>query len=292
MEQLHGEYSGYILCEAMDVPRGTFYNHIYRNKREQSSYSERRAILRMAIHEVFDESQQRFGAEKINAVLHDRGYVTSPKLVAELMRELGLHSISPSSKREHLKWQKGENKNIVKQKFTATAPNKVWVSDITTYKFKEKYYYICAIIDLFSRKIVAYRIANKNNTHLCTFTFRQAWGLRKPDKGLIFHSDRGTQYVSRGFQKLLHQRGAVQSLSRSGKPHDNAVAESFFSHLKQEELYRHQYRSEAEMMRGIHDYIQFYNGERPHATLQYVSPNRFEENAERKLVSAADGLAQ
>ena len=126
----------------------------------------------------------------------------------------------------------------------------------------------------------------KNSTQLSTFAFKQAWDLRKPNDGLIFHSDRGAQYMSEAFQKLLYKHRAVQSLSRSGRPHDNAVAESFFAYLKQEELYRRQYRSEAELMRGIHDYIKFYNTERPHSTLQYKSPDKFEEIAIQKQAIA------
>ena len=236
-----------------------------------------------AIKDIFDENEQRFGASKINAVLHDRGYITSEKYVAGLMRNMGIYSISVNSKRKHLKWQKGENKNVIQQKFHTDCPNKVWVGDITAYKYNEQYNYICVIIDLFSRKVVSYRVSKKNSTQLSAFTFRQAFALRKPEDGLIFHSDRGAQYVSGAYERLLYKHRVMQSFSRSGKPHDNAVAESFFAYLKQEELYRHQYKSEAALMRGIENYINFYNSKRPHSTLQYKTPDKFEENALARL---------
>lgn len=103
MESLHAEFSRYILCEALEVPRGTFYNHIYRNKRDKSTYAENRKVLCDAIKEVYEDSGQVFGSGKINAVLHERGYKTSEKMVTALMREMNICSISPASKREYLK---------------------------------------------------------------------------------------------------------------------------------------------------------------------------------------------
>lgn len=154
----------------------------------------------------------------------------------------------------------------------------VWVSDITAYRFHHEYFYICAILDLFSRKVIAYRVAKTSSTQLITLAFRQAYSERRPEPGLIFHSDRGKQYLSRSFQMLLKESGVEQSLSRPGNPHDNAVMESFFSYLKREELYRHDYPSEAALLRGIDQYVQFYNSKRPHSTLQYKTPDRMEKN--------------
>jgi transposase InsO family protein len=109
---------------------------------------------------------------------------------------------------------------------------------------------------------------------LITFTFRKASDERKPNPGLIFHSDRGTQYTSFAFEKLLQKQQAVQSFSRSGKPHDNAVMESFFAYFKKEELYRRRYNSEKEFLGGIDNYIAFYNGRRPHGALHYKTPRQ------------------
>ena len=129
LESLYGQFSVHVLCEALDVPRGTFYNHIKRNKRDNSSYAKHREELRTAIQEIFEESRQRFGSEKICAVLHERGYRAGTTLVRELMSEMGLSSVSTTSKRQWKKFSSYERKaNILKRQFYAEAPNCVWVS--------------------------------------------------------------------------------------------------------------------------------------------------------------------
>ena len=150
----------------------------------------------------------------------------------------------------------------MQQQFHTDRPNQVWVSDITAFKFGDKYYYLCAIIDLFSREIISYRVSQNSST---------------PEKGLMFHSNRGTQYMSFAFVHLLESFEIKQSFSRTGRPHDNAVAEAFFSILKKEELYRRHYTSEADLMKGIHRFIDFYNSERPHSTIQYKTPEQKEK---------------
>lgn len=277
LEALYGHYDVHTLCEALDVPRGTFYNYILRGKHGDTLNARRREELRGSVLEVFNDNHQLFGAGKITAILREKGFITTEKLVAELMHEMGLQSVSAASKRTYLKWQRGENKNILQQRFHVEEPNQVWVSDVTAFRFNECYYYICAILDLFSRKAIAYRVSKKHSTQLITFTFRKASDERKPNPGLIFHSDRGTQYTSFAFEKLLQKQQAVQSFSRSGKPHDNAVMESFFAYFKKEELYRRRYNSEKEFLGGIDNYIAFYNGRRPHGALHYKTPEAAEK---------------
>ena len=282
MEALYGQYSIHVLCDALEVPRGTFYNHIFRNKRDDTTYAARKGKLKAVVREIYDDNQQLFGADKITAIMREQGLSVSKKYVSELMREMGLYSISPIAKREYKKWQQGETRNVVQQRFNVVQPNLVWVGDITQYRFHQQYYYICAILDLFSRKVIAYKVAKNSSTQLVTSTFRQAYSARCPQEGLIFHSDRGGQYLSRGFQILLSEHGVVQSLSQPGHPHDNAVMESFFSYLKKEELYRHDYKSEAAFLVAIDKYIAFYNGKRPHSTLNYKTPNKVEKVSERQ----------
>ena len=139
-------------------------------------------------------------------------------------------------------------------------------------KLDNRYYYVCVILDLFSRKVISYKISKKNSTQLVTSTFKIAWKHRNPEAGLIFHSDRGAQYTSYRFQQLLHEHMVVQSFSNSGRPHDNAVAESFFASFKKEELYRRDYASETAFKKGIDSYIEFYNTRRPHSTLKNRTP--------------------
>ena len=145
---------------------------------------------------------------------------------------MGLYSISPMSKREYIKWSKGESQNIVQQQFNPMQPNEIWASDITQFRLHQQTYYICVILDLFSRKVVAYRVSESQSTQLVTLTFKQAYMQRLPPVGLIFHSDRGSQYLSKAFRNLLADNNVIQSLSRPGKPHDKAVMGSFFAILK------------------------------------------------------------
>lgn len=155
LEKLYGQYDVHTLCEALEVSRGTFYNHILRNKRSNAWFEKRREEYRILIQEVFDEFQQVLGAEKLCAILVQRGHKVSKKYVADLMREMGLISIRTTSKQDWLKWNKPK-RNVVQQQFQVAQPNHTWVSDVTCFKLNERYYYICVIIDLYSRLVIAY----------------------------------------------------------------------------------------------------------------------------------------
>lgn len=278
LELLYGQYDVHTLCESLDVSRGTFYNHILRNKRGNAWFEKRREEYCTLIREVFDEYRQVLGAEKIRTILVQRGHQVSTEYVARLMKEMGLSSVRSTAKQDYKKLHEPEKKrNILRQQFQADSPNQVWVSDVTCFRLGELYLYTCVILDLFSRKVVAYKVSRKNSTQLITSTFKTAWEQRDPGVGLIFHSDRGAQYTSHRFRQLLHERAVEQSFSNSGKPHDNAVAESFFATLKKEDLYRKDYTSEAAFKCGIASYIEFYNTQRPHRTLKNQTPCQIEE---------------
>ena len=237
MELLYDQYDVRTLCEALEVSRGTFYNHILRNKRGNTWFEKRRAEYRILIRDVFDEYRQVLGAEKIRTVLVQRGHQVSTEYVARLMKEMGLSSIRTTAKQDFLNLREsGKKRNVLRQQFSAARPNEVWVSDVTCFRLKDRNYYICIILDLFSRKVIAHKVSKKNSTQLITSTFKSAWEERNPEMELLFHSDRGAQYTSHRFQELLRSHAVVQSFSNSGKPHDNAVAESFFASLKNEEL--------------------------------------------------------
>lgn len=145
------------------------------------------------------------------------------------MREMNLFSIRTSA-RKNYKRNYEKKKDILKMDFSANVPNEVWVSDVTFFKLDEKFYYICVILDLYPRKVIAYKISSKHSTQLITSPFELAYTSRQPQEGLVFHSDRGTQYISYTFQKLLKMLNIKQSFSPSGKPHHNAVI--FFVHEK------------------------------------------------------------
>jgi len=160
-------------------------------------------------------------------------------------------------------------KNHLNQEFHTDKPNQVWVSDVTYFRYNEKSYCICVIIDLFSRKVVGYRVGPTNSTQLVKSTFKKAYESRHPDKELIFHTDRGSNYRSKTFSDYLKLLQVTQSFSRAYVPYDNSVAESFFSSMKREELYRTKYRSESEFRKAVDNYMEFYNTKRPHRKLKY-----------------------
>ncbi len=274
-ESLSKNYSVHMLCEALDIPRGTYYNHILRNKRDNTWYAKRKEMLREQIQEIYDESNQIFGAAKITAVLHSRGVKTTTNMVKELMSDMGIASIRQGAKKYHDDNVR-QRKNYLNQEFHTNAPNQVWVSDVTYFKCNNKQYYFCAIIDLYARKVISYKIGKINSTQLVKSTFKVAYEARKPSKTLIFHTDRGSNYISKGLNDYLKSLQITHSFSRAYIPYDNSVMESFFASLKREELYRKKYRSEKEFYKAVGDYIEFYNEQRPHAKLQYKTPNQKE----------------
>ena len=197
--------------------------------------------------------------------------------VRKIMKELNLVSIRENAKRNHKKRQEYQKQNLLNRNFKAARKNEIWVSDITYFRIKDYALYLCVILDLFSRRVVGYRVSRKSSTHLVTATFRAAFQDRDSPQGLTFHSDRGGHYISDTFRHLLQESGVAQSFSNSGRPYDNAVAETFFATFKKEEAYRREYSSEADFRKSVDAYIRFYNEVRPNQTLAYKSPARFEE---------------
>lgn len=275
LEELYGQYSVHMLCEALKVSRGTFYNHMLRNKRDNTWYAKRREEHRLKIQQVYDDSNQIFGAAKIAAVMKEEGYRISVKMVRELMRDIGLISIRQDAKDLYDKEQR-HFKNYLNQQFTTVRPNEVWVSDITYFRLYNKNYYICVVLDLYARAVIGYRIGKTNSTQLVKSTFRMAYEERQPILPLTFHTDRGGNYRSNTFCSYLKFLEVTQSYSRAHIPYDNSVMESFFSSLKREELYRTKYRSESEFRTAVDKYMIFYNEQRPHAKNGYKTPMKKE----------------
>ena len=275
-ESLYGKYSVHMICDAFNIPRGTFYNHVLRNKRDNTWYAKRREELRIRIQEIYDDSNQIFGADKIAAVMKSEGIKVSSEMVRKLMRDMGLFSIRQNAKKiyddECLKY-----KNHLNQEFIAESPNEIWVSDITYFRYSGKPYYICVIIDLFSRMVVGYKIGKTNSTQLVKSTFQNAYKERHPNTGLIFHTDRGSNYRSKTMNDCIRSLGITHSFSRAHVPYDNSVMESFFASMKREELYRTKYRSEADFRKAVDKYMLFYNTKRPHRKLQYKTPEQKEQ---------------
>jgi len=277
LEKLQDQYSIRVLSEALEVDRGTLYNHLRRNKKQNTAFSKKRQQLKDMVLEIYTENRGLYGGDKILAIIRERGIDTSPQTVRALMRELGLRSLRYTSKKDYTALNRAyETKNILSQHFVFDEPNMAWVSDCTQFHLFNRTYHICAILDLYARRIVAYKVSQKASTRLVTDTFKTAYNERKPDDRLVFHSDQGCQYTSKAFRTLLRNLHITQSFSRKATPYDNSVMESFFSTLKQEELYRSHYVSEAEFKRCLKKYIDFYNADRPHRANKYRSPNQKE----------------
>ena len=274
----HGNpFSVHELCDALDVARGTFYNHIFR-KADRSKYQEEQAQLMQKVKQIFEDSEQRFGAEKIRIILAESGIRVGKKRISAIMQELGLCSVRTDAKKQFKRKQQYAKQNLLKREFSAEHPNQIWVSDITYFKVKSYWVYLCIILDLYSRKIIGWRVSKHMSTHLVTATFKAAYQDRGRPQNLTFHSDRGSQYVSKTLTELFQQHGVKQSFSATARPLDNAVAETFFSSFKREEAYRKDYTSEQHFRRSVEEYIRFYNEVRPHQTLNYKTPQAFEEN--------------
>ena len=269
-------FSVHELCEALGIARGTFYNHIFR-RADWSKREEEQAELMLKVQQIFDDSQQRFGSEKIRTVLAQNGVRVSAKRISTIMQELELRSIRSYAKKQYKKRQQYAKRNLLEREFTAEHPNQIWVSDITYFRVNSYWVYLCIILDLYARRIVGYRVSRNASTNLVTATFRNAYRERGKPKNLIFHSDRGKQYTSAAFTQLLQKNGIKQSFSATGQPHDNAVAEAFFATFKKEEAYRREYTSEQSFCKSVEQYIRFYNEVRPHKTLKYQTPQAFEE---------------
>lgn len=274
-QSLQGQYSARTLCDALNIPRSTYHKRIICGDHPTAYEAHRQEIMEQ-IRIIYEESEQRYGSDKILAALQQKGIRTSKKYILSLMHEMGIESIAVRAKKDYKSL--GKKKNIIQRQFHADAPNMIWVSDVTCFKVNDHYLYVCVILDLFSRKVVSYRISLRNSTQLITTTFRNAFAKRGEPHGLIFHSDRGSQYTSTAFRKLLVSCGVTQSFSHSGRPHDNAVAESFFSFLKREEIYRRYYQADRDFRISIDRYMNFYNTERPHRNNSYKSPDQFEQD--------------
>ena len=274
IKDLSDQYSISLLCKTLKVAKGSYFNHILRNKNENTLAAQKRAELTPVIEKIFHESNEIYGSGKIHAILKDRGYKVSQDTVADIMHKNGWFAIGTGAKKLYLMNQE-RKENILNQQFNVCRPNEVWVSDVTYFRYNERNYYICVIIDLYARKVVGYKISLSNSTQLTKATFKLAFEFRQPTD-LLFHSDQGSNYTSNTFVEYLRYCNIRQSFSRKSVPYDNSVMESFFKSMKTEKLYRTNFRSEREIKMAVKDYINYYNTNRPHSMLNYQTPNAYE----------------
>ena len=221
--------------------------------------------------------------------MRDYGIKISVGRVYRLMKTLQLPKMStdkpPWSRKPS---DNGQYPNCLQQQFRPKAPNLVWASDFTYIKVNGKWYYLCIIMDLFSRKIIAWHISSRADVDFVTTTFQKAYTKRNAPCGLMFHSDRGSQYTAFSFRRLLDSLDIVQSFSKKGYPFDNACCECFFKYLKKEETNRRTYHTLQELHNSVFEYIEgFYNPRRPHNSLNPLTPDEKEHLYWERLEAAA-----
>lgn len=239
-------------------------------------------MLVETIKEHFDFHKQRYGSPRIYDALIKEGVPCGLNRVARLMRKNGLAAygkrkfrVTTDSKHSH-----PVHPNLLNRNFTATAPNQVWTGDITYICTLEGWLYLAVVIDLFSRKVIGWAMDSRINSELVASALRMAITARRPKPGIIFHSDRGSQYAGHLFQRIIKGFGFQPSMSRKGDCWDNAPTESFFATLKKELIRNLIYNSRSDAMSDIFYYIEgYYNISRAHSTLAYNSPAQFEKMA-------------
>lgn len=204
-----------------------------------------------------------------------QGFTVSKHKVLELLREI---APQPPSKREctNTNWQSSDANLLVRQ-FSPPAPNMAWVSDITEFKTDIGTCYLCAILDLFARRVVGARLSHHKDTSLVTSAFQDVFAARGHPSNLLFHSDRGSQYTAHEFRDLLLRCGVKQSFSAPGVPYDNAPMESFFASLKVEETHRYRYANMSDLTTSLREYISFYNERRLHSSIGNLTPVQAED---------------
>lgn len=264
------------MCKALGVNRSTYYKHF--SSETAPRIKENQHIASLILH-IYADYNKRLGAYKITYVLQrDYGIHISVGRVYRLMKQLQLPKMSTDKPSvPNRRSDNGAYTNHLQQNFSQKAPNLVWTSDITYIKAGGKWYYLCIVMDLYSRKVIAWHISSSADTDLVRSAFQKAYEKRNTPYGLIFHSDRGTQYTAFAFRQLLDSLNVVQSFSKKGYPFDNACCECFFKYLKKEETDRKCYRSMQELQLSIFEYIEgYYNSKRPHGTLNMLTPNEAE----------------
>lgn len=237
--------------------------------------------------EIYRKSDKRLGTKSIRQVLlRDYNINISEGRVYRLMKQMALPKMSTIKPKYHqAKSTDSATQNLLKQQFNPSKPNQVWTTDFTYIPIGyKKHVYLCAILDLFSRKCIAWKVSDRIDAKLACETLTLAIERRQPTEAIIFHSDQGAQFKSNVFRKLLDEYHCLASYSRPGYPYDNAVTEVFFKYLKQRQINRHHYQSLPQVPQACFEYIEhFYNNYNPHSANLGLTPNQKEEIYFRNL---------
>jgi transposase InsO family protein len=265
------------VCQSLSVSRSGFYSWA---DPTPSKRDEENARLEKEIEAIAKQYKQIYGSPRIHEELKDRGFACNHKRVERLMKKNGIRSKTVKKMKvvtTDSKHSLPVAANLLNREFNPAGPNQVWVSDITYIPTDEGWTYLAVVIDLWSRKVVGWEMGDNMEAGLVITALDRACVLRSRPEGVIFHSDRGSQYASHDFREYLEDNEFTQSMSRKGDCWDNACAESFFKTLKCEEVFHRKYRTREEARMSVFEYIEaFYNRQRKHSYLGYLSPDKFE----------------
>lgn len=267
------------LCQQLEVSRSGYYAWL--NRPESRRAHQNRRLIK-TIKDNFEESRSTYGYRRIHRCLQAQGETCSKHRVARLMKR---HQLQPKTKKKfkattNSKHKLPIHKNHLQRDFTPGQINQAWVSDITYIATNEGWLYLAVVMDLYSRQIIGWAMDNRMTETLVVDALRMALFRRHIASGLLLHSDRGSQYASGAYQTLLKNHGIICSMSRKGNCWDNAPMESFFRSLKVESIYQQPFKTREEAKMTIFDYIEvFYNRQRRHSTLNYLSPVDYEISA-------------
>jgi putative transposase len=270
----------------MKVSRSGYYEWLTRSPSNRAIGNQQ---LTKSIREVFLQNRNVYGTRRIARILAKNNIFISRKRIGRLMATAGLYCKTKRKFRvtTDSKHNKPISPNLLQRQFDVTQPDKYWVGDITYIPTKEGWLYLATVIDLYSRQVIGWSMADHMKTRLINDALTMAIWKRKPSRGLIWHSDQGSQYASDGHRAILKDHGVIQSMSRKGDCWDNAVAESFFHTLKTELTNHYQFNNHQEAKNVIFEYIEvFYNRIRIHSANNYLAPVEFEEVNKKYLKSA------
>jgi len=267
------------MCKVLNVTRSGYYAWCKRppSKREQANLA-----LVEEIKKIFQTSRKTYGSPRLCAALRRAGYVCGHNRVARLMAKHGIVA-RRRLRRFPVTTQRQPGiipaPNLLNRDFKADQPNRKWVTDITYIDTAEGWLYLASVMDLFSRRVVGWAMSDKIDQTLTSSALRMAWITRRPRRGLLHHSDQGSQYTGTSYQQALAEMGCQVSMNRTGECYDNASMESFFATLKTECVTR-QFTTRTQARWTIFEYLEgWYNRQRLHSSLNYLSPVEFEASS-------------
>jgi putative transposase len=269
------------MCRVFKVSRSGFYGYLCRGESKRKQVDRQ---LLIHIKAIFQESKETYGSVRIMEKLRSMGILAGKARIARLMKE---NNLKVKTQRRFKVTTNSDHKrpvapNLLQQNFWAKEPDDIWTGDITYIRTDEGWLYLAVVLDICTRKIVGWSMDKRMKDDLVVNAFKNALHRRRPSKGFIFHSDRGSQYCSKRFKKLIKGAGGKQSMSATGSCYDNAITESFFGTLKRELVHHYRYETRREARRSIFGYIEgFYNLKRLHSSIGYMSPVEFEDSLYR-----------